>query len=123
VVTGRRQKERFHPFNRLTNLSAEHCLREALAALIEDAYAIADAAVVIKVDSCPTPGGEIHVPLSESEKMAVLRYGSLNKSRLGAARASQIDLIQSRFVSFDTVKRLAAIMRSGEKPDRRAFHG
>jgi hypothetical protein len=122
VVTGLRQKGRFHAFNRLANLPAKHSLREALVALIDDAFAIASAIVIIQVDSSPTPGGEIHVARAESENFGILGYGSLNKRRPGAAGAMQADLIQSRFVTFDTVKRLAAIVGAGEKQPRRA-HG
>jgi hypothetical protein len=109
VLTGLRQKGRLHAFKRLANLPAEHSLREALVALIEDADAVASGVVVIQLDS-PTPGGEIHI--GRSEKFAILGYGSSNKRRAGVAGETQKDLLQSRFVTFDTVKRLAAIVRS-----------
>jgi hypothetical protein len=109
VLRGLRQKGRLHAFKRVANLPAGHSLREALVALIEDADAVANAVVVIQLDS-PSPGGQINI--GRGEKFAILGYGSLNKRRDEVAGVTQKDLLQSRFVTIDTVKRLAAIVRS-----------
>jgi hypothetical protein len=103
----------FYGFKRFANLPAEHSLREALVALIDDAYNVASGYVIIWVDG-PTPGGEIYIGRDGSvrEKCANLNYHSL-KRRSGVAGATQKDLGQRRFVTFDTMKQLAAIARSG----------
>lgn len=119
-----RQKLRSYGFKRLADLPAEHSLREALIILIEGAvpdasgyYAGAGCSVRIELMSpFPWAGISIRDSAKPVEAGAMMAY----HQRFKGARSpkmymypAQKDLQQTRQVTFETVKRLAAIVQSG----------
>jgi hypothetical protein len=122
-TVGLRKKLRLLGFARLSTLPAEHSLHDALVVLIEDAvpdvsghYSLAYRNVRIQLNS-PTPWAGIYIDrglATEPQERAMIVYHSHLRTRSPKmAAAIQKDLRQTRRVTFDTVKQLAAIVRSG----------